>query len=124
MKKILFILLFVFIFSFVFCDEIAYNDQITGTSINTYVEKTVYTVRNIYKSIIVKNTGGSNSVDYYVRCYPYENGTAYYTFASGTLTHGSQADCFINNVYFKIVFGIKSTSSGNHSTYSIDYIRR
>ena len=124
MKYIFLTIILLLIFSLSICEEIALNDQVTGTSTNAYVETTIYTGRTIYKSLIIKNTGGTNSLTYYVHCFPYESGSAYYTFASGALTNGLQANCFINNIYYKIIIGIKSTSSSAHSTYSVDYIKR
>lgn len=123
-EKYILIILLIFTTSLLFSADIATNAQEKGTSTDNYAATTIYTPRNIYKTIIIKNTGGSNSLDYYLRAYPSSSGGSYVSFASGTLTHGSQADCFINNIYYKLVIGIKATTGGSQSTYSIDYIKR
>ena len=103
--------------------KIADNNTITGTSTDDYVANNIYTPRDLHKTIFVKNSGGANSITYYVRAYPASGSTAYKTIASGALIAAAQAELFIEDRYYKIVVGIKSTVGSSHSTYSIDYIR-
>lgn len=123
MKRFFILAMILLMVSISFAAEIPDNDVLTGTTTNDYVETTIYIARELYKTILIKNTGDTNSITFYLRCYPAEESTAYVTFASGALAAAAQAECFINNKYYKVIIGLKSTGAGSHSTYSIDYIK-
>jgi len=93
----------------------------TGTTTDDWTDAHDWTAahRYIHKTIIIKNTGDTNSMDYRVLVYAVDDGIAYEE-TSGTLGPGDVAKINLNDWYNRIVIQVKSTTAGASTTYRID----
>ena len=74
------------------------------------------------KTIIIKNTGTANSLDYEVYTRAYYDGGVDYQETTGTLAPGDVAKVVLDDVYARVFVDVKSTNTGNPTSYRIDYI--
>jgi len=72
------------------------------------------------KTILIKNTGDTNAMDYKVIVQAYDGGIEYEE-TSGTLNPGDIVKITLNNWYSRVIVQVKSSTAGNATTYRIDY---
>ena len=96
--------------------------KLTGTTTDSYADALVWSTAYyfLHKTIIIKNTHASNSLDYrvYVRA---KSDGADYLETSGTLAAGDVVKIVLNNWYNVVKVQVKSTTAGAAATYRIDY---
>jgi len=94
----------------------------TGTTTDSYANALNWTnaEKYLHKTIILKNTGDTNSLDYQVLVYAHNDGNAY-TETSGSLAAGDVVKIVLNNHYARVVVQVKSSTAGASTSYRIDY---
>jgi len=101
------------------------EDAAVGTTTNDYVSVLALDTRGCENvKIVVKNTHGSNSLTYkiLVKHADYAGGTDDEDVAATELAAGNEAVASYVQGYSKITVQVKSTSSGSHATYEIEYL--
>ena len=73
----------------------------------------------LHKTILIKNTGDTNNMDYKVLVYVVDGGIAYEE-TSGTLAPGDVAKIVLNNWYSRVVVQVKSSTAGASTSYQVD----
>ena len=107
------------------------TDSATGTSVNAYATILEWSCLGIgKKTIIVKNTGGANTltIKAFVRAYPngidypeilyYDEEVGYY---ERDLLPSEMQRLRFNNAYSELVVQAKSKVEGAATTYQVDY---
>jgi len=94
----------------------------TGTTTDSWANALSWTgaYKFLHKTIIIKNTGDTNSLDYKVIVRAYGGGNDYQE-TSGSLAAGDVVKIVFNNHYVEIVVQVKSSTAGASTTYQIDY---
>lgn len=101
------------------------EDTMTGTTTNDYADALDWDSRGFNtKSITIKNTGDTNSLDYklLVRYSDYDGGDDQEELSESTLDQGETALLHLNKAYSRIKLQVKSTVADQHTTYEIDYL--
>ncbi len=93
----------------------------TGTTTDDWTTAVNWAAtKYLHKTILIKNTGTDNSMDYRVLVYIYDN-TLTYEETSGTLNPGDVVKIVLNNWYRGVMIQVKSTTAGAATDYRIDY---
>ena len=94
----------------------------TGTTTNSYVDAVDLDTRWLGETTItISNTAAVNELDYQVLVYnDYGSGMAYTTTSNTVAVSDNDQIILVRHARVKIQ--VKSTSSGNHTTYQIDAI--
>ena len=95
----------------------------TGTTTNSYATARDIDMRGMESGVCtIENTGGTNSMDYKVvgEYADYSEGESNEIVSETAITAGNKDFFQLENAYARILVQVKSTSSGNHTTYSID----
>lgn len=123
MKK-LFLSILVLIFFAGLIAQIGKNDQVTGTTTNSWViTQTLYTGRFYEKNIMISNTGSdSNDISWRIRKYISEDAITYKQTTATDLSDSDNIEDSVNNPWWKITIEIKTTVTDSVSTYSVDWI--
>lgn len=99
------------------------SKTVSGTTTDNYVNALDWMCAGHgSKTILLQNTGSTNSLTYNVITYAYAGGIAYTEIPDTQLTAGSIAQIILNNAYAEVVLQVKSTTAGASTTYRIDYI--
>lgn len=100
-----------------------YSENSTdGTTTDSYVRIVEWDVRDEdEKLVLIKNSGGSNSMDYRVYSKARWGGNIEYQEGTGTLTTGSVAKINVTGHTAALIVELKSTSAGNSTSYQIEY---
>jgi len=101
------------------------EDSVSGETTDSYADALDFDARGYkYTTIILKNTHGSNSLNYktLVRAKYDGNDHTEPSPAQGTLAAGGTAKIVENVPVARIKVQVKSASAGNPATYQIDYI--
>jgi len=95
----------------------------TGTTTNDYVAAFTWDVRGQKKkSILVKNTGASNNLTVLVSKKCHSSGLSWEEEAASDIEEGSYFLWRSCESYATVIIQVKSTSSGNSTTYQYDAI--
>lgn len=123
MKK-LFLSILVLIFFAGLIAQIGKNDQVTGTTTNSWViTQTLYTGRFYEKNIMISNTGSdSNDISWRIRKYISEDAITYKQTTATDLSDSDNIEDSVNNPWWKITIEIKTTVTDSVSTYAVDWI--
>ena len=108
-------------------EVVATNAEVTGTSANAYPSTFQYQNKKIgfqdHKYLIVENTGATNSIDYRVQVQDGLNTDLRLLTINGATENaialGVYDEVSMDGNYVDISVEVKSTSSGNHSTFSV-----
>lgn len=94
----------------------------TGTTTDSWANALEWTgaMNYLHKTIIIKNTGDTNSMDYKVIIKAHATGSEYEE-TSGTLAAGDVAKIVLNNHYAHVIVQVKSSTAGSPTDYRIDY---
>jgi len=94
----------------------------TGTTEDSYTDALIWggVRKYLHKTIIIKNTGDTNSLDYKVLVEAHTGGLQYEE-TSGSLAAGDIVKIVLNNHYSRIIVQVKSSTAGASTTYQIDY---
>ena len=97
-------------------------DSATGTSTDAGVSAKDWICGHLhYKTLVLKNTDGANSVDYTITVYADENGQGH-SETTGTLALAGTQRIALNNFYDRVVITMTSTVPGSHGTFQVDVI--
>ena len=96
--------------------------QKTGTTTDDWVNAVDWTDAQKFtlKTILIKNTGDTNSMDYKIIVQAYDGGIEWEE-TSGSLAAGDVAKIHLNNHYSRVVVQVKSSTAGSPTDYRIDY---
>jgi len=94
---------------------------VTGTTTDAWADAKdwVDAQKFLHKTLILKNIGAANSLDYQVLVYAYKDGNEYKE-TSGTLAPGNIVKLILNNWYRQVKFQVKSTTAGAPTDYRLD----
>ncbi len=93
-----------------------------GTTTDSYANALDWRYEGIQEGrITLKNTGDSNSLDYKLLTYSHFSGNEYEE-VTGSLGAGNTQVFSLSKAYARVKVQVKSTTSGNATTYDIDYI--
>ncbi len=100
-----------------------HEDRLLGTTTNDYVSALDLDARGMRsKTIILKNTDGSNSLKYKLLVsVMYSHGEQAEEVAEATLATGAVAKFRYVGAYARMILQVKAASAGNQATYSADY---
>ena len=98
-----------------------WSGSYSGTTTDNWVNAVDWTdaKKFLHKTILIKNTGDTNSMDYKVLVYVVDGGLSYEE-TSGTLGPGDIVKITLNNWYSRVVIQVKSSTAGASTTYQID----
>jgi len=98
------------------------SGSVTGTTTDSYTDALIWggVRKYLHKTILIKNTGSSNSMDYRVLVEAHSGGLQYEE-TSGTLGPGDIVKIVLNNHYSRIIVQVKSSTAGAPTEYQIDY---
>lgn len=104
-------------------ERLGFQDSLSGTTTNSYADALDWNSEGFQnKTLILKNTHGSNSLHYkvLVRC-EYDGNDAEEV-AETTLAAGGLARIALNNVYARVKLQVKAATADSQATYQLDYI--
>ena len=100
------------------------TDTVAGTTANAYANALSLRVAEFAnKTILLKNTHGSNGLKYQLigYVYPIASGIADTIVAEATLAAGEVARFQYRKQWFHFTLQVKSAVADSHATYQVDY---
>lgn len=98
------------------------SETTTSTTANDYVESVVIDILGYsQKLIMIENTSITNSLTFKIYGYASIDGIGYEILGDTALVAGDVYMIEITKAYARIVLSAKSTVSGSHATFDVDY---
>lgn len=98
------------------------SDVLTGSTVNAYAAALDWPCLGLTKKTIhLENTHGANALKYKLLTYVYKDGTEYEEVSETVLAAGDTAQFVLNNVYAQVKLQVKSSASGSHATFVVDF---
>jgi len=104
-------------------EKLGYQNSVTGETTDSYADALDWNTEPYgNKTLILKNTHDSNSLNYKVLVRGTYDGQDCEEVSETTLPAGDLARIALNNAYARVKLQVKSATPGAASSYQLDYI--